>query len=137
MKRNYNIFIDTNNKKDNFINIHVSQIDTIINHSADGLLCDCLEYLPPSDIGMFIKKLLEKLRPGSIITFIIYDIKQKAKDIYDNIINANDVLASIKHFNTLLTIDNIYTEIDINNFTLIQTVKNNNTITIAIKREKI
>lgn len=135
MNRNFNIVLPNSQQKDkNLVNVDISNLSTIINYSADTVVCSCLELLDHNILEMVIGDILQKIKPRGQATFVITDMKQYAVDFINGSISGQELLAKIKPINSVLVIEDIYTKLDSSTLKVAQIVKNNKTITIVIER---
>lgn len=135
MNRNFNIVLPNNQVIDkNLINIDINNLSTIINCSADTVVCSCLEYLDSSKLESSITDIMGKIKPGGKIIFKIIDFKQHSLDFINGSISGQELLDKIKYINSLLSIEDIYTKIDSNTMKVVQIYKENKTITIVLER---
>lgn len=135
MNRNYYLTNNIDNiLSTSYINLDANNIHTIVNHSADSIFCDCLEYLNQKDLNNYLSIMFDKIKPDGILTISINNIKQKCQQILEGKADPSDLLSSIKLYNSLLVPENIYTQIDAAKFAVIQINKENNRILITLKR---
>jgi hypothetical protein len=138
MSRQYNIIYKEYTKNsNNSINVDIENLDTIINHSADNIYCSCLEYIPKEQLVDKISIILNKIKPKANIVFCIQDIKKQASDFINATISGDDLLKKIKNFQSILSIEDIYTNIDTNIFKLVQLWKENDMIYVSIERMRV
>jgi len=123
MKRNINItnqFI-----KDSIPNtsqVDISNIDSLVNHSVDSIICNVLEYITDSDFEELVSDLLNKIREeGKVIIkcvnfkkiFIAYINQQiSGSEVFDFLKNKKNILSPDKIINTLNKYDFMILKID-------------------------
>lgn len=135
MIRNYYLTNTNENKNStSYINIDPNNINSIVNHSADSIFCDCLEYLSKDNLNGYLSLVLDKIKPDGTLTLMIDDIKQKCQNLLDSKIDPTDLLISIKKYSNILLPENIYTQIDVTKFLIVQIAKENHKILITLKR---
>jgi hypothetical protein len=119
------------------ISIDINNLDKIINHSADTVYCGCLEFVPSEQLENLINVLLTKIKPKGTITFSIKNIKEYCRMFLDNILSGTEFLKSIENLKNIVCIEDIYTKIDTNIFTISQILIDQQTINITIERVNI
>lgn len=135
MNRNFHIVLPNSQQKDkNLVNIDISNLQTIINYSADTVTCSCLELLDHNILEMVVIDVLQKIKPGGQATFIMTDIKQYALEFMNGTISGQDLLKKIKPINSIVTVEDIYTRLDTNVLKVAQVVKENKTISVVVER---
>jgi len=138
MNRNFNIVLPNSQQKDkNLVNIDISNLQAIINYSADTVICSCLEFLDNNILEMVIGDILQKIKPGGQATFIMTNMKQYSLDFINGTISGQDLLKKIKPINSIVTVEDIYTKIDTNTLKVAQVTKDNKTITVIVERVSV
>lgn len=138
MNRNYNVSCKTSARNSsNYTNIDISELDKIINHSAENIFCSCLNHVNPSAVDSLVNDILNKVKPGGIVTLSIVDMKKYATDFVNGVISGEYLLKIISNFQCILSIEDLYTKININIFNIKQVVKNDNSIDVTIERMSI
>lgn len=110
--RKYQIISDLSSLVPGYIPIKISELDKIINHSADHILCNVLEYLPKSKDNQIIKQLFDKIKLGGTLVLEIHDIKRICLDFIDNKINIDNFLSFVANKDNLLIVDDILAQVD-------------------------
>lgn len=124
-------------KSNNLINIPINNLATIFDCSADSVFCDCLEYIEKEQLDTTITLLLNKLKPTGFINFEIKNIKQQCALFIDGAISDEDLLNNMRDCNSILTIEKIYTKLDMDKYKISQLLKDKDRITITIERYKV
>lgn len=138
MNKNYYITHPLQNKESNtLINIPVNSLASIFDCSADSVFCDCLEYLTKDELDQTIYSLLNKLKPLGFITFTIKNIKDICSLFLNGSIPGDNLLKNLQNCNSILTIENIYTKLDMEKYKVSQLSKDQDKITITVERQII
>ena len=138
MNRNYNVSCKNSTKNSsNYINVDISELDKIINHSAENIFCSCLNHVDSSTIDGLVNDILNKVKPGGTVTLSIVDVKKYASDFINGVIGGEYLLKILSNFKCILSIEDLYTKININIFNVKQVLKNDNSIDITIERMSI
>ena len=120
-----------------FLNMDILEFDDkIINHSADYIYCDCLEYLDYSNIDSTISKILSKIKPGCSASICIKDIKTICSEVLTNKMPNNTLLENIKNYNCLLAPEDILTKLT-PSYTVAQVLHENMNILITIQKNHL
>jgi hypothetical protein len=138
MNRHYNItYKNYVPNSSNNLNIDLSELDKIINHSADGIYCSCLNYVKVEEIDNIFNTLINKVKPGGTILFSILDMKTYANNFLHNKISGQEFLKINSNVQSILSTEDIYTKIDTNTFKIKQVLQEGGTIDLAMERIKI
>lgn len=138
MSRHYNItYKNYVPNSSNNINIDLSELDKIINHSSDGIYCSCLNYVKDEQIDAIFHKVLNKVKPTGMVIFSIIDIKKYSNDFLHSQMGGQEFLSKFNGVQSILSIEDIYTKIDNNIFKIKQILQEDGTIDIALERIKI
>lgn len=137
--RNFNIVVQNQpiTKNNTFTNIEITDIDQIINHSADTIYCSSLENIEISKINDIIQNILNKIKPGGQVIFDIMDVKKYCSEVVSGKLSSHNLLNLLKTHNSCLTPEDIYTKLDVSNLQIAQVLKNNSRIEIVIQRINI
>lgn len=95
-----------------FVPIQEQELDKIINHSADLVFCNILEYASQSDGISILKKLFEKIKLGGNIVIELDDIKKICLDFVDNKISTDTFFTFVSNKHRVLSIDSILSLLD-------------------------
>jgi hypothetical protein len=138
MSRHYNIthknYVPNSS---NNINIDLSELDKIINHSADGIYCSCLNYIKIEEIDTIFHKVLNKVKPTGVVIFSIIDVKKYSSDFLHSQLGGQEFLSKLNGVQSILSIEDIYTRIDNNFFKIKQILQEGGTIDVALERIKL
>jgi hypothetical protein len=138
MSRHYNItYKNYVPNSSNSINIDLSELDNIINHSSDGIYCSCLNYIKIEEIDAIFHKVLNKTKPTGVVIFSIIDVKKYSNDFLHSQIGGQEFLSKLNGVQSILSIEDIYTRIDNNIFIIKQILQEGGTIDVALERIKI
>lgn len=138
MNRHYNIicgqFVSGSSSK---VNVDITKLDSIINHSASSIYCSCFNYLNSEQIKEIYNTLIEKLAPECSLTIELINTKNYARLFALNKISGAEFYNKIGNLKSFIGLDDIYVLIDNNTFKIIQSISEDDTISITIERIKI
>lgn len=137
MNRNYHVLsiIETTEDIPDYSKIMVDHISKIINHSADKIICTCLEYQDKTKISTTINDMLNKIRPQGQINIVFTNFKQVFHDFLNSKIDASTVFSLLRGKANMLVAEDILTMIDLNLYRIINhTTTDNYTTSIVIER---
>jgi hypothetical protein len=117
--------------------ILTNNIEQIINHSADNILCSCLEYQEKSSLQETITQALSKIKPQGQITITLTNFKKLFEDFLNSKIPSSRVFDSLRGKNNIVIIEDVLTALDINVFKLINVNYAEYNISINIERVSI
>jgi|694.fasta_scaffold00202_30 hypothetical protein len=117
--------------------ILTNNIEQIINHSADNILCSCLEYQEKSSLQTIIKQSLSKIKPQGQITISLTNFKKLFEDFLNSKIPSSQIFDSLRGKNNIVIIEDILTTLDTNVFKLININYAEYNISINIERVSI
>lgn len=138
MNRNFNIVHPQQpNSYTQAINIPFDSLDQIINHSADSVRCECLEYINHDNLNQFIDIIVSKVKPKGFATFSIKNIKYYCAQFMNTEISGIELLQQLNNMKNILSIEDIFTKIDMNTFMVVHVSDTNQNITITIERTSI
>lgn len=134
MKRNLTIVIEPTNNPEQ---VHINNLQSIVNYSCDTIIMSYLEYLLEKDHHTILKILLEKLRPSGRLILQISNIKSITENWLKQSISSQEFLNSISNKQSILSLDNIYTYIDFKVFDITNIITDQNSISIEIERKTL
>lgn len=114
--------------------ILTNNIDQIINHSADNVLCSCLEYQDKNNLQEIIAKALSKLKPKGQLNVSFANLKKIFDDFLNSRVSGTQVFDALKGKNSIIVIEDILSIIDINTFKVVNINYNEYNINIVIER---
>lgn len=114
-----------------------NNVEQIINHSADNILCSCLEYQDKSNLQTLIVQALSKIKPQGQITIGLTNFKKLFEDFLNSKIPPSQIFESLKGKSNIVIIEDILTALDANAFKLININYNEYSINISIERISI
>jgi hypothetical protein len=117
--------------------ILTNNIEQIINHSADNILCSCLEYQEKSSLQTIITQALSKIKPQGQITIGLTNFKKLFEDFLNSKIPSSRVFDSLRGKSNIVIIEDVLTALDTNVFKLININYNEYNININIERVSI
>jgi hypothetical protein len=117
--------------------ILTNNIEQIINHSADNILCSCLEYQEKSSLQETITQALSKIKPQGQITITLTNFKKLFEDFLNSKIPSSRVFDSLRGKNNIVIIEDVLTALDTNVFKLININYAEYNISINIERVSI
>ena len=117
--------------------ILTNNIEQIINHSADNILCSCLEYQEKSSLQTIIKQALSKIKPQGQITISLTNFKKLFEDFLNSKIPSSQIFDSLRGKNNIVIIEDVLTGLDTNVFKLININYAEYNISINIERVSI
>jgi hypothetical protein len=117
--------------------ILTNNIEQIINHSADNILCSCLEYQEKSVLQTIISQSLSKIKPQGQITISLTNFKKLFEDFLNSKIPSSQVFESLRGKNNIVIIEDILATLDTNTFKLININYIEYDIKISIERINI
>ena len=112
----------------------VNNIEQIINHSADNILCSCLEYQDKTILQTTINHVLSKIKPQGQITIGLTNFKKLFEDFLNSKIPSSQIFDSLRGKNNIVIIEDILTSLDTNTFKLININYVEYDINISIER---
>lgn len=135
MKRNINI-ISNNYIRSvaNFENIHIDNIDGLINFSIDNIILGFINFLDKKTAQKIMLGLLSKIRPQGSVIISFIDLQLVCKNYLNNNISNDDMINLIKPINNIVNIDEIMTYIDIAKFRITSISRQNTNIVLNITR---
>lgn len=138
MNRNFNIIHPQHtNNYTQAINVPFDSLDQIINHSADSIRCECLEYIDANNLDQFIDIVVSKVKPKGFVTFGIKNIKYYCAQFINTEISGIELLQQVNKIKNILSIEDIFTKIDMNTFVVTHVSDTDQNITITIERISI
>jgi hypothetical protein len=117
--------------------ILTNNIEQIINHSADNILCSCLEYEEKSSLQVTITQTLSKIKPQGHVTISLTNFKKLFEDFLNSKIPSSQIFDSLRGKNNIVIIEDILTALDTNIFKLININYSEYNININIERVSI
>lgn len=112
----------------------INNIDQIVNHSADNVICACLEYQAKGNLSNIIAQTLSKLKPKAQLTISFSDFKKLCEDFLNSKVSTTQIFDSLKGKSNMLIVEDILALIDINTFKLVNINYNEYSIHIVIER---
>jgi hypothetical protein len=135
MSRNYNIlyknYITNSNNR---INLDINEIDTIINHSADSIFCSCLNYIDKSKFSDIVSLLLEKIKPSGKLNIECINVKKYMNNFLQKKISGEDLISKIKNIESIISEEDFYVALNIQNFRIIQIESSDSSLFVSIER---
>jgi|688.fasta_scaffold00360_96 hypothetical protein len=135
MSRNYNIlyknYIANSNNR---INLDINEIDTIINHSADSIFCSCLNYIDKSKFSDIVSLLLEKIKPSGKLNIECINVKKYMNNFLQQKISGEDLISKIKNIESIISEEDFYVALNIQNFRIIQIESSDSSLFVSIER---
>jgi hypothetical protein len=135
MSRNYNIlyknYIANSNNR---INLDINEIDTIINHSADSIFCSCLNYIDKSKFSDIVSLLLEKIKPSGKLNIECINVKKYMNNFLQQKISGEDLISKIKNIESIISEEDFYVALNIQNFRIIQIESSDSSLFVSIQR---
>jgi hypothetical protein len=135
MSRNYNIlyknYIANSNNR---INLDINEIDTIINHSADSIFCSCLNYIDKSKFSDIVSLLLEKIKPSGKLNIECINVKKYMNNFLQKKISGEDLISKIKNIESIISEEDLYVALNIQNFRIIQIESSDSSLFVSIQR---
>lgn len=132
MYRMYKITLGDDRISNECSYISYSNIDSILDCSADHVSCDVIQKIPSSDVG-FIKKLYEKVKPGGTIMLTILDLAKISKDYINNNITGQQFLSQAANLSTAISLEDIYTTVS-QNISIKQIKHEDNSIIVTLAK---
>jgi len=117
--------------------ILTNNIEQIINHSADNILCSCLEYQEKSVLQTIVSQSLSKIKPQGQITISLTNFKKLFEDFLNSKIPSSQVFESLRGKSNIVIIEDILATLDTNTFKLININYVEYDIKISIERINI
>jgi hypothetical protein len=117
--------------------ILTNNIEQIINHSADNILCSCLEYQEKSSLQTIVTQALSKIKPQGQITIGLTNFKKLFEDFLNSKIPSSRIFDSLRGKSNIIIIEDILTSLDTNVFKLININYTEYSINISIERVSI
>ena len=117
--------------------ILTNNIEQIINHSADNILCSCLEYQEQSTLQTIVIQSLSKIKPQGQITISLTNFKKLFEDFLNSKIPSSQVFELLRGKNNIVIIEDILATLDTNTFKLININYVEYDIKISIERINI
>jgi hypothetical protein len=114
-----------------------NNIEQIINHSADNILCSCLEYQEQSSLQTIISQSLYKIKPQGKITINLTNFKKLFEDFLNSKIPSSQVFEALRGKSNIVIIEDILATLDTNTFKLININYVEYDINISIERINI
>jgi hypothetical protein len=114
--------------------ITANNLDEIVNHSADNLLCSCLEYVDKDHLRNIILDSLTKLKPNGQIVISFTNFKKIFEDFLNSKLPSSQIFDVLRGKNNIIILEDILALIDINTFKLMNVNYNEYNITITIER---
>jgi hypothetical protein len=115
----------------------INNIEQIVNHSADNILCSCLEYQDKSSLQNTINQTLSKIKPQGTITISITNFKKLFEDFLNSKISSSQIFDSLRGKNNIVIIEDVLTLLDTNTFKLTNINYVEYDISISIERVNI
>lgn len=137
MNKNYSIVHPSQSVTSNNIKINLESLDTIFDCSADSIFCNCLEFVSNESLTSTITKILNKLKPSGFATFSITNIKNLCSLFVNGSIPGDDLLKKVHDIKSIVVIENLYTNIDIDRYKVVQLFQSDEIISLTIERQKI
>ena len=135
MSRNYNIvyknYIANSNNR---INLDINEIDTIVNHSADSIFCSCLNYIDKSKFSDIVSLLLEKIKPSGKLNIECINVKKYMNNFLQKKISGEDLISKIKNIESIISEEDFYVALNIQNFRIIQIESSDSSLFVSIER---
>lgn len=114
-----------------------NNIEQIINHSADNILCSCLEYQDKSDLKTIITQILSKIKPQGKITISLTNFKKLFDEFLNSKIESSIVFETLKGKNNIVVVEDILTTLDAKTFDIVNINYVEYNINISIERVNI
>jgi hypothetical protein len=122
---------------DGYQKVLTNNIDQIINHSADNILCLCLEYMTQPNMQTLFSALLSKLKPKGQCSFRLANFKALFEDFLNSKVPTSQVFQTLQGKSNILIIEDILSIIDMNTFKVVNIHYDNYNINITIERVAI
>lgn len=117
--------------------ILTNNIEQIVSHSADNILCLCLEYLPPTNVPTLVNALLSKLKPQGQCSFRLTNFKALFEDFLHSKLASSQIFQSLQGKNNITITEDVLSIIDMNTFKLVNISYDDYYINITIERVAI
>jgi len=111
-----------------------NNIDQIVNHSADNILCSCLEYLDKENLRDIIANSLAKLKPSGQMVVSFTNFKKLFEDFSNSKLPSSQIFDALRGKSNIIIPEDVLSLIDINTFKLMNVNYNKYNITITIER---
>ena len=136
MKRNICIVNDKfSGKAPNTESVNISEINNIVNCSADYIVCYVLEYVDPNLSDNIIKVLLEKLRPGGYLLIAFTDFKFLSEKYSQSLVSDKDYMSNVFGKTNILSIEKI-TSCIVNDKYVVSKIDGEAVLSVTIHRVK-
>lgn len=135
IKKAYFIYGHNKPDTDNYEYYSISELDKIINGSADEIICDCIDAIPFYDRSKLISILISKVKLNSLVIIISNDIYILSKYIMNGLISIEEANRIIATSTSL--VDDVTNEAIINNISnikILDTLYDNFKRTITLQR---
>jgi hypothetical protein len=117
--------------------ILTNNIEQIINHSADNILCSCLEYQEQAILQSIITQVLSKIKPQGKVTISLTNFKKLFEDFLNSKTPSSQVFESLRNKSNIVIVEDILATLDTNTFKLININYVEYNINISIERINI
>jgi hypothetical protein len=135
MKRNIFITIDNSNNNPEYI--HITKIESIINHSCDSIIINCLEYIDNTDHAIVLTNLLNKIRLNGRLIIKTNNATNIATRFLEKTISEQDFLKFFTNKRSLVSVESIYTIVDFKVFDMIDLDITDDIIKIVLERKSL
>lgn len=132
MKRNLTITLDQSQQNSNII--FINNIDSLVNHSCDSIEMSMLEYIEDKHHAILIKTLVDKLRPSGKLIIKISNAVSVAQNFASYQMSSKNFLAFFQNKQSILSLDLLYSMIDPNIVSIIETDITPTHITMILER---
>lgn len=136
MKRNITLSLTDKDSESNNI-VSINNLNSIVNHSYDSIVLNCLEFLPSKDHDIIIKIVLDKLRIGGRLIIEASNAASIAQQFVSFSISNDEFLNFFSNKKSLLSLENLYTLVDFNSFEIVNTNIEKNNIKLILERKNI
>lgn len=138
MRRSINIICDDyRNIAEGFESVHVSSISNLVDFSIDTILYYNIGYSQKSESKKNLQTLSDKLRPGGSMVVKFTNLDLICKNYLDKKIKNNELINAIKHINTGMSIDEMFTFVNNDSLRITKIAKENNDISMVVTKVKV
>lgn len=135
MKRNILITTDESSKAPD--NVHINDLNSIVNYSCDSIAISCLEYLNEQDHSIVLSHLSNKLRPAGRLIIKINNSTNIASKFLQKSVSNQDFLKFFANKHSLVSIESIYALINFTEFDLIDLDITEDSIKVVLERKPV
>lgn len=138
MRRSINIICDDyRNIAEGFESVHLSSISNLVDFSIDTILYYNIGYSQKAESKKNLQILSGKLRPGGSMVVKFTNLDLICKNYLDKKIKNNELIDAIKHVNTGMSIDEMFTFVNNDSLRITKIAKENNDISMVVTKVKV